>query len=240
MPKMPSKVQKSLACAVGGAFLALGSFAADPPAAKPSPGEADAYRLQARHTLEGEAAALRAHDEAWLRRSPADREQAQAPVREKAEQESADLITAASRAEAAAPAADPCPLRGVRYPDREPAVDVPFHAWEFRVLDYWGGLVKDECTGVYAGYDPANPLQGELVVYSHPDDPSRFEVYPAPKATGPVRIVAEANGSLILSSVRGTFDRDTGAANPDGSTFEAVEAPGGGSYVFDLRTMRYR
>jgi len=220
--------------------MACGSFAAGAPAAKPPAGDADSYRLKAQQTLQGEVAAVRTPDEAWLRRSPADREQELAATREKAEQESAGLITVALRAEAAAPAVDPCPLRGLRYPDREPAVDAPFHAWEFRVLDFWGGLVKGECMGVYAGYDPANPLQGELVVYSYPDDPSRFEVYPAPKATGPIRIVAEANGSLVLSSVRGSFDRDTGAANPDGSTFETVEAPGSGTYVFDLRTMRYR
>lgn len=239
MPKMSSQMQKSLACAVGGLFLALGSFAAEAPIEKPAPGEADRYRLAARQILQEEAAETRAHDEAWLRGSPADREKALAPTRDKAEQESADLITAALRAEAAAPAADPCPLRGVRYPDREPAVDVPFHAWEFRVLDYWGGLVKGECTGVYAGYNPANPLRGELIVYRHPDDPSRYEVYPAPRANGPIRIVSEANGSLVLASVRGSFDRDTGA-NPDGTTFEIVEAPGGGAYLFDLETMRFR
>ena len=239
MPKMPRRMQKPLALAVGGVLMAFVSFAAEAPAEKPGPSEADRYRLKAQQTLQGDAAATWAHDEAWLLRSPADREQALAPTRDKAEQESADLIAAALQAEATAPAADPCPLRGLRYPDREPAVDAPFHAWEFRVLDFWGGLVKGECTGVYAGYDPANSLQGELVVYSHPDDPSRFEVYPAPRATGPLRIVSEANGSLVLASVRGSFDRDT-EANPDGSTFETVEAPGGGTYTFDLRTMRYR
>jgi hypothetical protein len=234
---MPRKMRNSLAFAVAGFFLALVAGAGEAPTAASA---ADQYRLQAQSIQEGQARSMRERDEEWLRLSPAEREQALAQVRERVEQESAEMITAAVRAEEAAPAADACPLRGVRYPDREPAVDTPFHAWEFRVLDFWGGLVKDECAGVYAGYDPANPLQGELVVYSHPDEPSRFEVYPTPKATGPVRIVSEAKGTLVLSSVRGSFDRDTRTPDPDGSTFETVEAPGSETYVFDLRTMRYQ
>lgn len=233
---MTRKMQGSLACAVAGVFYALVAGAGEAPIPAST---ADQYRLQAQPILEGQAQAMRERDEVWLRLSSAEREQALARVRERAEQESAEMIAAAVQAEEGAPSADACPQRGVRYPDREPAVDTPFHAWEFRVLDFWGGLVKGECTGVYSGYNPADPLQGELIVYGLPDDPSRFEVYPTPKATGPVRILSEANGTLVLSTVRGAFDRDIGA-NADGPTFETVEAPGGETFVFDLRTMRYR
>jgi hypothetical protein len=233
----PNKIWGSLAVAVAGVFCALVAGAGE----VPSPASAaDRYRLEAQPVLESDARAMRERDEAWLRLSPAEREQALARVRESADQESAEMISAAAQAEEASPAADACPLRGVRYPDREPAVPSPFHARNFRVLDFWGGLVKGECVGVYAGYDPADPLLGKLVVYRHPDEPSRFEVYPTPKPTGPVEILSQANGALVLSSVRGAFDRDRRTPDPDGSTFEIVEAPGGETFVFDLRTLRYR
>jgi hypothetical protein len=238
---MASHLRISIACAIGGVLLAVGAATADPrPGEAPPSGDADSYRSKAQQTLAGQVQALRAHDEAWQSLSPAEREQALESAREKAEQESAEMIGAAVQAEARTAAVDTCPLRGLRYPDREPAVDVPFHDWEFIVLDYWGGLLQGECVGIYAGYRPADPLQGELVVYSHPEEPSRYEVYPTPTATGPVHIVSEAHGVLILSSVWGTFDRHTDTATPEGSTFESTPVPGGATYTFDLNAMRYR
>jgi hypothetical protein len=233
---MPIRIQRSIAFTICGALIAYGARAAEPPAT-----DADQYRAEAQQTLEEQLQELRAHDEAWQSLPAAQREQTLQQARAKAEQESAEMIGAALKAESTAAAVNnACPFQGLRYPDREPAVDVPFHDWEFIVLDFWGGILKGECEGIYAGYNPADPLQGELVVYDHPDEPWRYEVYPTPTATGPVRIVAEKDGVLTLSSVRGTFDRHTETATPEGSTFEAAKAPGGAAYTFDLSNLRYR
>lgn len=226
----------SLLIALGAAALALR------PDEIPSRSEADEYRMTAEQALQSQVEAFRVHNEAWQSLQATEREQILQPIREKSQQESVEMIRTAMKAEATQ-AVDSCPFRGLLYPDREPAVPVPFHDWEFIVLDYWGGILNGVCKGVYAGYNPINPLQGELAVYSHPNEPSRYELYPTPTATGPIRIIAVTNGLLILTSVRGTFDKNLErdrSANPDSPTFESAGVPGGATYTFDMRTLRYR
>jgi len=209
----------------------------------PPPSEADEYRLHAQQILQSRLETSTANDEVWLGLQATEREKILQPIREKAKQESEEMIGAALKAEATATPSDPCPFRGLLYPNREPAVPVPFHSWQFIVLDYWGGVLQGACKGVYAGYDPTNPLQGQLAVYNDPENPDRYDLFPTPTATGPVRIVAEKNGLLTVWSVQGKFDRNTSfdsTASTDDSLSNSVEAPGGAMYVFDLRTLRYR
>jgi len=165
--------------------------------------------------------------------TPAEQEEFLAPIRAKAEQESKAMLQAAAQEDSALPPVEACPLQGVIDP-LTPDVIRPFHDWEFIISDYWGGTVNGECLGVYAGYDPAKPLQGELVVWNLSNgEPWQF--FPTPSATGPTKITADTNGALTLLSVKGIF-----YTSPDAGHQVGVATPGGATYVFDLATLHYR
>ena len=60
--------------------------------------------------------------------------------------------------------------------------------------------------------------------------------YPTPTVTGPVRIIAEANGVLTLKSVGGEFGKYDEASD----RHLKIQVPGGATDIFDLRTRTYR
>jgi hypothetical protein len=201
-------------------------------------GMAREYRMKAQETLRMQLEAAEAQDAAWQNLSPAEQEKVLQSSSEEATQESNAIIMAALEAEASAPPPETCSSRGILEQTLAPDL---FHDWEFIVSNYWGGIRGDTCEGVFAGYDPRNPLQGQLAVYRDLNNSSHYKLYPTPTATGPIHIVSEVNGLLTISSQQGAFARNTEFDNPgfDNST-DMVNAPGGAIYVFDLHTLRYR
>jgi hypothetical protein len=200
---------------------------------------ADQYRLKAQRTLRSELKEAQAEDEDWHNLPPAYQEKYLQAIKEKAKNESDAMIEEALIAEKTAIPTDDCPFRGLLYPDREPAVPVPFHGWQLTVLNYWGGALDGVCTGVFAGYDPTNPLQGQLAVFTDPNHPEHYEVFPTPTASGPVHIVTETEGVLIVSSLRGKFNRNIDFVSATNTVSHTIDAPGGTIYVFDLHALRY-
>ena len=112
-------------------------------------------------------------------------------------------------------------LEGVQVP-------APFSSEEFKVINYWGGEVGGRRAGVYAGYFPQNPSQGALAVFESKDD-VRGHYYNAPDATGPLRIISEANGILVVMSIKGEFERYN-------ALHERVHTPGLTIYRFDMKS----
>jgi hypothetical protein len=194
------------------------------------------YRSRMNEKLAARITEMRQRDAVWRSLPAAEREAILKPIRERADRESNELTKSTDKAPD-----DPleeCPFRGLLNSDE---VTVLFHRWEFKVNNYWGGILNG-CQRVYAGYEPRNPLQGHLAIYDHPGQWAAYDLFPTPTATGPVRIIGERDGVLTLESLSGIFDRDTSsdpAGGPDGSTVAHVTTPGGARYVFDLRTLRY-
>jgi len=205
--------------------------------------EADQYRMRAEQTLKWQLEDLRAREIAWQSLSETERQEMRQSASEKAAREAAEMFRAEAAAEATSSPVQGCSFVGLRYPDREPAVPGPTAGRDFSVVNYWGGTLDGECQGVWAGSLPRNPLQGELLIFNKPDSPHSYNLYPTPTATGPLRIVGEKNGLLTAVSVAGIYNKNTeydSATISGGTTFEAVKAPGGATYIFDLRTLRYR
>jgi hypothetical protein len=217
-------------CLASGIVVAVGSGAALLAKERESAAE---YRSRAAQTLQQQMAATQAAEDASQKMTQAEQEQNLGPMRAKAQQDSNAMIQAAVRAEAEQPPAEACPVRGIIDP-LTPDVIRPFHDWEFIVSDYWGGIVKGACLAVYGGYDPANPLQGELVIWNLTEG-GEWQYYPTPTATGPIKIMADAKGELTGVSLKGTF-----YTNPDAGSQVGVETPGNATYVFDLETRKYR
>jgi hypothetical protein len=226
-------IKSKIIIALGGFVIALSVTAALRANEGPSK-EAEPAHSNASQTLPEELAADQVQDEAFDKLSPAEQQQFLAPIRAKAQQESNAMIQAALRAEVSAPSPDPCPYRGVLNLAVEPALPMPFHAWQFVVANYWGGVVDGVCLGVYAGYDPANPMLGELVIWKL-NESGPWQFYPTPTASGPITIVSETNGTIKVSSLKGTY-----YTGPEAASQVPVETPGGGIYVFDLKARRYR
>lgn len=102
-------------------------------------------------------------------------------------------------------------------------------------MNFWGGEIDGKAIGVYAGYYPENPLQGVLAVFDDKNN-SKGKFYPTPKLTGPVRIISELNGVLILKSVSGEFEIY------DQNTYSSkkVQASASTVYSFDVRKQLFR
>ncbi|VAW33158.1 hypothetical protein MNBD_CPR01-257, partial [hydrothermal vent metagenome] len=58
----------------------------------------------------------------------------------------------------------------------------------------------------------------------------------APTATGPLKIVSEANDILVLQSVAGTYE----AYDLNTNTLHDVTTKGGTTYKFDLKTRMFK
>ncbi len=112
----------------------------------------------------------------------------------------------------------------------------------FQPVNYWtSGHVFNKETARYdlhlfeAGYAVANPLQGMVKIEDDPPSAqgkSPVSYYPAPTATGPLKILAERDGVLALISLPGTYDVYDEASD----THSTVTVPGGSTAVFDTKT----
>jgi hypothetical protein len=204
---------------------------------------AEQSHLESQKLFQRELEALHARNESWESLPANEKEIVLLRSREAAEKESRRMIEVALKVEAEVQPVENCYFSGLRFPDREPAVDVPFHSWDFRVQNFWGGTISHVCFQVYAGFSPTDPAQGVLAVFSDPEEPWRYKLYPTPTPTGPVHVVAESMGLIVLRSEAGTFERlsnESGLVQKEGPTVIPTKTSGGTTYIFDLRTLRYR
>ncbi len=98
----------------------------------------------------------------------------------------------------------------------------------------WTGYVNGKFMVVTGTAQRADPSQGVLFVMND-FTPVGSQTIPAPTATGPLKIVSEANGVLLLQSVGGTYE----AYDADTNTRHEVTTKGGAMYTFDLRTRTF-
>ncbi len=120
---------------------------------------------------------------------------------------------------------DISPFQGIFEGAQVPA---PFDSKDFKVVNYWGGEINTKQVGVYAGYLSQNPSQGILVVFKSKDD-IKGNYYNAPTMSGPLRIISESNGILIVESIKGEFERY-------GVPQERVQTSGLTTYRFDIKS----
>jgi hypothetical protein len=198
------------------------------------------WQLDAEQTFQAQLQQAKAHDLAWQSLSESERQRILQARKANIEAESAALMntTVTTTAESGL-----CEFAGIRYPDREPAVPFPTAPRIFIMVNYWGGMFGGQCQGVWAGSEPRNPLQGELLLFNNPEDPSAYNLYSSPTATGPLWIVGEKNSLLTVISVAGSYDKNTEYVATTSSvapTLEVVVAPGGATYTFDMRTLRFQ
>lgn len=128
----------------------------------------------------------------------------------------------------------PSPFVGILDADQVPAA---FRPSEFKALNFWGGDVNGVRVGVYAGYRPADPTQGVIIVFDNPDS-SVGQDYLVPVAAGPVRIVAGKDGVLTLQAITGDFEEFTGDDNAQPAA--TVHTNGGKKYRFDLSSRSFK
>lgn len=105
-------------------------------------------------------------------------------------------------------------------------------------LNYWtsGRKENTELTPIFsAGFKYENPLQG-VVEYHMANDSRKFDYYPSPEATGPLKIMSEKDGVLTLESQSGSFEKHDIAGEWPA---EEVRTPGGKTYFFDTRSFKF-
>jgi len=120
---------------------------------------------------------------------------------------------------------------GILEADQAPGV----YPLKFKILNSWAGDIEGKGVDVYAGHWPQNPLQGVLLIFESASDPGQS--YPTPNATGPVRIISETDGVLVLESIAGAFEMH----DAEGNRFpNEVRTLGGTTYLFDISTHTYR
>ena len=100
----------------------------------------------------------------------------------------------------------------------------------------WRGYVNGELITTAGSALIRDPLQGVVFIANLEVGISTSKTYPTPRATGPVKIVAESNGVLTLKSVAGTYE----VYHKDTNTRESVKVPGGTTYYFDVKTRTFR
>jgi hypothetical protein len=104
----------------------------------------------------------------------------------------------------------------------------------------WWGYVDGTLTTVTgtAYYD--DPSQGALFVWepgtTTPSNIGSSRTYPAPTATGPLKIVSEANGILTARSLAGTYE----VYDINTDTRHYVTTAGGTTYMFDVASRTFR
>lgn len=100
----------------------------------------------------------------------------------------------------------------------------------------WRGYANEKLVTIVTGSFYADPGQGIVVVMEGVFDPTQFKTYKTPSATGPVKIVAESNGILILESITGTFE----VYREETNTRENVITPGKSVYHFNTTTRKFQ
>jgi hypothetical protein len=197
------------------------------------------WQLDAAQTFAAQLQEAKAHDLAWQSLSESERQQILRARKAGIEAESAALMNTSVTTTAAS---DSCQFTGIRFPDRDPAVPYPTEPRLFIPVDYWGGMLDGQCEEIWAGSEPRNPLQGELLLPNNSQGPEAYNLYPSPTATGPLRIVSESNGVLTVVSVGGTYQKVTDYDATDSTGTEPsplIVAPGGVTYTFNIHTLRF-
>src|ERR1700730_14836202 len=210
---MSMRTKTTATIVIGGVVLAIGATTAirgEGPSSANNQSQASSgqtvhdgkndYQAWATQVVEDQLAQDRADDEAFDKLLPAEQQRILRTLHAKAQLESNALTQTMDSTNTPS---DMCPSRGVLDMASNSAIPMPFHGWEFIVSNYWGGVVNGVCEGIYSGYDPTNPMQGELVIWDFGIGP--WQYYPSPTATGPLTILAEEGGSLKLASLKGTY-----------------------------------
>lgn len=99
----------------------------------------------------------------------------------------------------------------------------------------WTGYVNGKFVVVTGTAEKADPSQGVLFVMND-FTPVGAQTISAPTATGPLKIVSEANGVLSLESVAGTYE----AYDANTNTRSEVSTSGGTMYTFDLSSRTFK
>jgi hypothetical protein len=131
------------------------------------------------------------------------------------------------------PKADPLPsvTLGVQDP-----VSPTFLGQDLMVgTNTWTGYVNGKFVVVTGTAEKADPSQGVLFVMND-FTPVGAQAISAPTATGPLKIVSEANGVLTLQSVAGSYE----AYGPMTNTRSEVTTSGGTTYKFDLASRTFK
>ncbi|HET8574885.1 MAG TPA: hypothetical protein VFM02_01785 [Candidatus Paceibacterota bacterium] len=102
-------------------------------------------------------------------------------------------------------------------------------------INSWAGYVDGKFMVVTGTAETTDPSQGILFVMNG-FNPTGSQVISAPIATGPLKIVSEANGTLTVQSVAGTYE--VYDANTD--TRRDVTTKGGTTYTFNLKSRTFK
>jgi hypothetical protein len=134
---------------------------------------------------------------------------------------------------------------GILPPDEPPLIKGMFDV--ANESNIWQGYVNSFLYKVYAGNDYNNPKQGMIVIEaeSESDQHVGIERIRTPSATGPVEVVSEKGGVLVLESKAGTYEvsaerpPDSGYVEaPDGRLY--VKTVGGETYYFDIAARKFQ
>lgn len=99
----------------------------------------------------------------------------------------------------------------------------------------WTGYVNGKFVVVTGTAEKADPSQGVLFVMND-FTPVGAQAITAPTATGPLKIVSEANGVLTLQSIGGTYE----AYDAETNTRHEVTTKGDTTYTFDLASRSFK
>jgi hypothetical protein len=100
----------------------------------------------------------------------------------------------------------------------------------------WQGYVGGTLTSVTGTAQAADPSQGALFVWEPDNGVESSRTYPAPTATGPLKIVSEADGVLTIESLAGTYE--VYDINTDARHY--VTSTGGATYTFDVEARTFK
>lgn len=112
---------------------------------------------------------------------------------------------------------------------------------KFTVINYWTAgdffnkqAAKFDRIFFVAGASLANPQQGIVRVDDFSLTPP-LRYYPSPTATGPLKVIAENNGILTLTSMKGIYNAYDFAMDVSSK----VSTPGGATYYFDTNARAF-
>jgi len=99
----------------------------------------------------------------------------------------------------------------------------------------WTGYVNGKFVVVTGTAERTDPSRGVLFVMND-FTPVGAQAISAPTATGPLKIISEANGVLILQSIAGTYE----AYDVNTNTKYNVTTKGNTTYMFDLKLRTFK
>ena len=102
---------------------------------------------------------------------------------------------------------------------------------EFKVVNFWGGNTENVSVNVFSGYDTKNPNIGTLLVFVGDEN---FFVN-ITENEGPVRITAENDGVLTLTSLSGEYE----VYDEVTEIRSYISKTGGIIYHFNLKTRMF-